>query len=276
MEVLLAKHAGFCFGVKRAIEIALKAAREYPPAFTLGPLIHNPQEVERLKGEGLGVINSLSEVPPGATVVIPSHGFPPEALDEASRMGLRIVDATCPLVKRCQELAEEHRREGLFTVVVGDPDHTEVRGILGHAGPQAVAVPGADALPADLPREVGVICQTTQTAGLLASVAAALSRRDIALRLHNTICRATAQRQAAAADLAGIVDVMLVVGGKNSSNTRRLAEACAGTGTPTFHVETAEEVDPGFVLRARRVGVTAGASTPGWVVEALLERLRAL
>lgn len=273
-EVIVAEHAGFCFGVRRAIEIALGAAREAPPAFTLGPLIHNPQEVERLSREGLRVARSLEEVPPGATLVIPSHGSPPEALERARAVGITLVDATCPLVRRCQELAEEHRRVGLFTVVVGDPSHTEVRGILGHAGPQAIAVPSPEALPVKLPPEVGVICQTTQTAELLSRVAAELSRRGVAVRLHNTICKGTVQRRRAAAELARRVDAMVVVGGRISSNTRRLAEACAATGTPTLHVETAAQVDEAFLGGARRIGVTAGASTPDWVIEEVVAALR--
>lgn len=285
MEIKRAAAAGFCFGVKRAIELALKACAENPgPIFTLGPLIHNPQVVRFLEEKGIKVVEELAAAQEG-TLVIRSHGVEPEVLAAAQKLGLKVVDATCPFVKRAQELARELTAQGYTVVVVGDREHPEVKGIVGWTGGQARVVenPEEAALLPPL-RRVGVIAQTTQPRENFVAVVGVLQRRmaedtgeELAeIRVFNTICHATAERQQAARELARQVDVMVVVGGHNSANTRKLAAICRESGTPTYHIETAAELRAEWLAEARVVGLTAGASTPDWIIEEVEERMKEL
>jgi len=273
----VAEGAGVCFGVKRALRLAEEALSAGTPVYSLGPLIHNPQEVGRLAEKGFTVIESLEEARPGATLVIRSHGVSPDVVAEARRRGLEVVDATCPLVRRVQTLAMELEQDGYRVVVAGDAPHPEVRAILGHA-PHAVVVGEVEAVDGlDLGGRVALVAQTTFSPGLFREMAAALVRRDPDdVRIVRTICTATVERQRAAAELAARVDTMLVIGGRNSANTNRLAERCAADGVPTHHVEVADEVRPEWLAGRPRVGVTAGASTPQWIIDAVCRRIRLL
>ncbi len=276
MEILVAQYAGFCFGVKRALEMAKTALKGDQEIASLGPLIHNPQVVARLEREGLRVVDSLQEVACGR-LLIRSHGSPPEVYAAATAVGLEIVDATCPFVARAQRAAAELQRDGYGLVVVGDRDHAEARGILAHAGGSGYIVEHPDEVAElELPWRVGLVAQTTQRLDRFQAVVSAVLERVEELRACNTICRATSQRQESAVRLAEQVDVMIVVGGYNSANTSRLAELCRDTGTATYHVETAREVSPTWVADVERVGVTAGASTPQDAIDAVCVRLRDL
>lgn len=270
MEVIVADYAGFCFGVKRAVEKAREAPK---PVASLGMLIHNRQVVDQLAREGVRPVASLDEVNCGR-ILIRSHGTTPETLVRARNKGLEIIDATCPYVKRAQHLAQKMAAEGYQVIIVGDAAHPEVQGMLGWAGPGAVVVPdkkAAAALPFH-PRRA-VLAQTTQPESRLEEVAAALRSNTDTLVVHNTVCQATHQRQEAAVRLARQVDVMVVVGGKESANTRHLAELCRATGTPTYHVERAGELCRQWFINTRRVGVTGGASTPAWIIEEVVGML---
>ncbi len=271
MKVEVAPGAGFCFGVKRALRLAFEAARGGDgPIVTLGPIIHNPQVVERLEDEGLRVIRSLDEIDTG-TLVVRSHGLPASLLNEAGRRNIRIVDATCPFVKQVQDRAKELEREGYLVVVVGEEDHPEVLSITGSLERPAVVVDGPAGLDAvgDAER-VGVVCQTTQPPERLRSVIAGLLRTAPEIKVFNTICEATFERQANALELAGRADVMLVVGGRNSANTRRLWELCREADCDAYHIETAGEFDPSWIEGAEVVGITGGASTPQWIIDELV------
>jgi 4-hydroxy-3-methylbut-2-enyl diphosphate reductase len=262
MRVEVARYAGVCYGVERALKLAEEAARSGAKVHTLGPLIHNPQAVEALRREGVEVAACLDEVD-GGTLVIRSHGVEPAIIADARERGLDVVDATCPHVSKAHEAARELREAGFWVVIVGEADHPEVKGIMAHAGGEATVVGSAAELPTRLPgKRVGVVVQTTQSESRLREVVDALLPRVHVLTVHNTICAATSKRQESAAELAEAVDVVVVVGGHNSGNTTRLVEICREANPRTHHVETAADLEREWFAGAEVVGVTAGASTP--------------
>lgn len=277
MKATVAAGAGFCFGVKRALKMAFEAARTGGDGVvTIGPIIHNPQVVEKLEAEGLRVVKNLDETDAG-TLVVRSHGLPRNVLDDAAARGMTIVDATCPFVKQAQERAAQLEAEGHAVIVVGEEDHPEVLSITGSLKGRAIVVDGTTGLP-ELPEanRYGVVCQTTQPLEHLAAVVRALLGRAREVKVFNTICEATFDRQESALDLARKVDVMLVVGGRNSANTRRLWELCRETGCDAYHIETADELRPQWFEGKENVGITGGASTPQWMVDevvAAVERM---
>lgn len=272
MKATVAPGSGFCFGVKRALKIAFDAARRHDgPVATLGPIIHNPQVVAKLEEEGLKVVASLDEIPSGGTLVVRSHGLPNSVLEEAARRGISVVDATCPFVKQTQDAAAQLEQEGYSIVIVGEEHHPEVLSVTGNLREPAAVVAGADeASRIRVKGRVGVVCQTTQPSEHLRAVVEALLPQARELRVFNTICEATFERQENALELASHVDVMLVVGGKNSANTRRLWELCREAGRDAYHIETAEELDPAWFEGKREVGVVGGASTPHWIVDEIV------
>lgn len=273
MKVYLADKAGFCFGVKRAISTAFEAAAG-GNVYCLGPLIHNPQEVERLRQAGVKTVEDFTSLRPGDFLIIRSHGVPPRVLVQASERGLQIIDLTCPFVGKAQRDAESLHKEGYQVVVVGEKKHPEVQSILGYAGDNAVVVETAeDVENLSLLSRVGIVAQTTQSYSNFSEIVLKLLSLSKELKVFNTICNSTKERQDAARLLAGQVDVMLVVGGRNSANTSRLVSVCRKEGKPTYHIEVADEIRPDWLEGATTVGVTAGASTPDWVVEGVLKKL---
>jgi (E)-4-hydroxy-3-methyl-but-2-enyl pyrophosphate reductase len=276
MKIFLADKAGFCFGVKRAINTAYEAAGK-GRIFCFGPLIHNPQEVERLRRAGIETMEDFSTLEPGDSLVIRSHGVPPRVLDEAREKGLTIIDLTCPFVGKAQRDAEALSKEGYQVIVVGEKKHPEVQSILGYAGDDSVVLETVDDVDgAELRPRIGVVAQTTQSYSNFSEIVLKLLRLSRELKVFNTICSSTKERQEAARVLARRVDVMLVVGGRNSANTTRLASLCRQEGKPAYHIEVADEIRPEWLEGITSIGVTAGASTPDWVVDGVLERLKAL
>lgn len=270
MEVIAADHAGICYGVAQAIEKATKAPK---PVASLGPLIHNRQVVEQLYRAGVYPVASVGEVENGR-ILIRSHGVAPDVLAAARAKGLEVIDATCPYVARAQRLAQKLAAEGYQVIIVGEPEHPEVKGLTGWAGPGAIVVTDKEAAAALPPYpKRAILAQTTQPQIKLEEVAEALRPSTANLVVHNTVCQATRQRQEAAIELARQVDVMVVVGGRDSANTRHLAELCQATGTMTYHVETAGELCRQWFKNARRVGVAGGASTPAWIIEEVVVML---
>lgn len=274
MEIIIASHAGFCFGVKRAIKTTYDTAEKAEgEVATLGPLIHNPQVVSRLESMGVRPIENILDFD-GEALIIRSHGVPASVVKTARDAGIKLVDATCPFVKKAQEYARQLKEEGCTVVIVGDRDHPEVQGLLSYAGDSALVA--AD--PQDLegirkvPR-IGIIAQTTTTFETFEKIVRQCLHKAKEIRIYNTICDATHVRQQEAQEIARRVDLMLVVGGRNSGNTTRLAELCGLTGTRTFHVETQDEIDPAWFQDVSEVGITAGASTPEWIIEMVIERL---
>ncbi len=278
MRVVRARNAGACYGVQRALDMALAAVEGGGAASTLGPLIHNPQVVADLAARGVRAVEHVEDVHAGS-IVIRSHGVTPAVRRAAASRGLPVVDATCPHVARAQKAAAQLGERLGRVVVVGEAGHPEVEGLVACAR-EAGAEVFVAACPADLPaclREpVGVVVQTTQTRAALDAVEAALRARGVNPEVKNTICSATSQRQEAAAELAGEVDAIVVVGGRNSSNTTRLADICAASCPRTYHIESPDEVDPAWFAGCESVGVTAGASTPEAHIAAVVARLEAL
>jgi 4-hydroxy-3-methylbut-2-enyl diphosphate reductase len=277
MEIIVAQKAGFCFGVKRAIQTAYDTAYETEgEVATLGPLIHNPQVVSRLKEMKVRPVEGLDELR-GDTLIIRSHGVPKEVIDDAEGRGLRVINATCPFVKKAQNYASLLQEEGYRVVIVGDKRHPEVRGILAYAVGSALVAEDAEDLDVlGKVARIGVVSQTTTTLERFQRVVGRCLELAGEVKVFNTICDATSIRQREAQEIARKVDVMLVLGGKNSGNTTRLSELCRETGTPTYHTETAAEIDPIWVRAAGKVGITAGASTPQWIIADVVAFLRRL
>ncbi|WP_080797751.1 4-hydroxy-3-methylbut-2-enyl diphosphate reductase [Arabiibacter massiliensis] len=278
MRVVRAEYAGACYGVQRALDMAIEASEGGEGASTLGPLIHNPQVVADLAERGVHAVGGPEDVERG-TVIIRSHGVTPAVRRSVEERGLPILDATCPHVARAQRAAADLARRCGRVVVVGEAGHPEVEGLVAcarEAGGQVAVVAEPADLPDALEAPVGIVVQTTQTREALDAVTAALSARGIEPEVKNTICFATRQRQESAAALAGEVDALVVIGGRNSSNTTRLADICAAACPRTHHVESADEIDPAWFADCETVGVTAGASTPEDQIAAVVERLEAL
>lgn len=276
MKVILAKQAGFCFGVKRATQMAFEAAGKDQKTYTLGPIIHSPQVVNKLEEMGVKVLKNLNSMESG-TIIIRSHGVASGEISEAVQKKLEIVDATCPFVKKAQEHVKSLSESGYGVVVVGDADHPEVQGIVSYGGDKVFVV-GSGEEVSRLPKmnKIGVVAQTTQSFENLKNVVSECLLRGGEIRVFNTICDATAVRQEEAKQLAGQVDCMLVVGGFNSANTRRLAEVCAELQPRTHHIETASEIDTAWFEGVERVGVTAGASTPKWIIDEVMSKIEEL
>ncbi len=298
LELHVADNAGACYGVKRAIEMAHEAAAAAHeaagaeeaahgdaaaheaaaalPVHTLGPLIHNPRVVDALARGGVEVAATIDEAH-GGTLVLRSHGTAPALVAEAHARGFHVVDATCPYVSKVQEQARRLAQEGYAVLIVGEPGHAEVESIRAWGGDAVCAVCDTpDALPDALPAKLGVVIQTTQSAARVEAVLAAVRGRVEELRVEKTICSATEKRQEAAAELARKSDVMVVVGGHNSANTRRLAETSAKGCARVHHIEGAAEIEAAWFRDGDAVGVTAGASTPQEQIDEVLERLRSL
>ena len=274
--ITVADHAGACYGVQRALDLVHEVSgKARGPVHTLGPLIHNPQVVAGLASAGVTVVDDVPDAA-GSTLVLRTHGVVPEVERRARERGLSVVDATCPYVKRVHHAAERLQREGYQVLVVGEAGHPEVEAILGHA-PGAVAVANVAALDGvTLSRRVGVVVQTTQAKATLDAVVSELTSRVSEVAVVNTICEATSERQQAAARLAAASDVMVVIGGRNSANTTRLAEICSAACPRTHHVETVSELERSWFVGAGRVGLTAGASTPTAQIDELVEAVRDL
>ena len=282
MEIIRARDMGFCFGVRRAVEMMEEAAQHLGPLTSLGSTVHNRQVVDRLRQRGVDVVASLEEID-GRPVAITAHGVGPQVLEALDQLGVQVVDTTCPIVTRSQQWAKRLTEEGFAVIVFGDPDHKEVRGVLGWTGGKGIAIPDEedlDRLPEDLHSRIALLSQTTHTEARFAAFVKRLfeTRMDriSELRVINTLCNATTSQQGAAQELARRVDLMLVIGGRESANTRHLAEVCREQGAETHHIESAAEIDPGWVRGRQRVGVTAGASTPDSAVDEVVARLESL
>ena len=278
-RIIVAPHAGFCFGVKRAINIAEKVSKENngQKVWSIGPLIHNPQEVERLRREGVEVLDSEDKLSKGDTVIIRSHGIPPEKERELIERGLKVVDATCPYVKAVHQAVERLVEEGYYVVILGEKNHPEVIGTLGYlkkAGGDGLVVESKEDLEKVRHVEkVGVVAQTTQNEQFFKEAVGEIALWAKEVKVINTICNATSERQEDVYELAPKVDLMLIVGGKNSGNTRRLYQISCSLNLRSYHVETAQEIEKEWFVGVETVGITAGASTPDWITEEVRRRV---
>ncbi|HHX10518.1 MAG TPA: 4-hydroxy-3-methylbut-2-enyl diphosphate reductase, partial [Firmicutes bacterium] len=279
MQIKLAKHIGYCFGVRRAIEMVEKALEEGPyPIWTLGPVIHNPVVVDELTQKGVRIADAISQVDAG-TLILRTHGT---TLEERQKIppAVHLVDATCPFVARAQKEAGRHAAAGTTVLIVGDKDHPEVKGIMSHAGPGALCIRNAseiDALPVqDIGVNIGLVAQTTSKKEDVEQVMKKLKKKGISVGLSNTICTATEERQQATRELAKECDLVLVVGGRTSANTRQLLRIAKECSAEAYLVESAEDVLPEWFKGKRIVGVTAGASTPDRVIKEVVGKVEEL
>lgn len=276
MEIVLAESLGFCMGVKRVVDMAYRALDKANslPVVTLGPLIHNSQEIARLAKDGIAVADELT-MPANGTVIIRAHGVAPQAYDELKARGLKIMDGTCPYVHYSQRKAAELYREGYTVVVVGDKNHPEISGILGYINNDALVVKTVEEVQ-HLPQldRIGTIAQTTISPKKYSAIIDALREKARELKVCETICDATEENQRAIRDLSGEVDLLYVIGGRHSANSNKLVETAREKCPRTMLIETADEINPEDLRGASRIGVGAGASTPDWMIQQVVERLR--
>ena len=268
LDIKVAKRAGFCFGVKRAVEMAFNCANERSIVYSLGPIIHNPQVVEKLMSHGVYPIDEIdiNKLKEGDTIIIRTHGISLEIFKELEKKKLNIIDATCPFVKKAQEYASLLREKGYQVMIVGDKDHPEVKGLMSYAGENAVLVK-SEKIKVKLTKKVGIVVQTTQTKDLLKQIVNKTLDNAKELVIYNTICDSTYLRLKETVSLANRVDKMFVVGGKNSANTTQLTKLCISKKIPTYHIETSKEINKNWLKNIKSVGITAGASTPDWIID---------
>ncbi len=275
MDVAVAEKCGFCRGVNVAIKLAKETLRKGEKVYSLGPIIHNADAVDELLKAGLVTVTDVEQIDSG-TVLIRSHGATLKQLRQIEAKGLKVVDATCILVKRVQKLCQLLSAEGYKVVIIGDETHPEVEAIVGFADNVAVVGSEEDLCRLSGHEKLGVICQTTQSPGHFAEMVAEIIKRGFSeLKVINTLCREAIRRQDSAVELCREVDVMFVLGGLHSANTRKLAELCKKHNNQTFHLQNWQELDKTVLSGKDRAGVTAGASTPEWVIDEFVEKLRA-
>jgi len=280
MEVILAKPRGFCAGVKRAITIVREALEKYgPPVYVLHEIVHNTHVIQELARKGAVFVESLEEVPTGSVTIFSAHGVSQATVAKAERLGLQTIDATCPLVSRVHRRVVRLNRIGYDVLVLGHKGHPEVEGTCGHATGAVHVVSRPEevsSLQVADPRQVGYVTQTTLSLDDTRELLEAIRNRfpDISEPERTDICYATTNRQNAVRELAGKVELLLVVGSKNSSNSNRLREAAEHQGVKAYLIDNAEEIDPAWLTGAERIGLTAGASAPEVLVKDVMERLR--
>jgi 4-hydroxy-3-methylbut-2-enyl diphosphate reductase len=280
MKILIAKTSGFCMGVRRAVEMVLDAPDQNTnPIFTYGPLIHNPQVLNLLKSKDISVLDEIPSHGDG-TVLIRAHGVPPSTKEKLQDVNFNVIDATCPRVIKVQTIIRKHAKKGFAAIIIGDKDHPEVIGLLGYARDKGFVIGSIremEALP-DFENAI-IVAQTTQNTQFFESVKTWAATYHPHYKIFNTICDSTTRRQAEVKHLAEAVDAVIVVGGHNSGNTRRLAEIARESGKPTYHIESEtdlDKIDTDALVAARHVGITAGASTPNWVIKKVYRTLEAL
>jgi 4-hydroxy-3-methylbut-2-en-1-yl diphosphate reductase len=275
LKLFVAKSAGFCFGVRRAMDMALEAAKKHPKdLYTLGPLIHNPQAVKFLETLGVKVKNQIEDISKG-TVIFRSHGVSLRDLMKAKEKKLHIINATCPIVKKAQFYAKFLYRQGHTVLIVGDPHHPEVEAIQSDIKDGVEVVENVGGIQRLGPWEkLGIIAQTTQSFGLFKEIVVASLEKAKEVRVFNTICHATTIRQKEAVEIAKKVDCMIVIGGYNSGNTQRLVAICREIQPFTYHIETVKELNMRWLNKRKRIGLTAGASTPLWIIKEIEERIK--
>ena len=278
MKVLLADEYGFCFGVERAVEMVEDALEEGDTVRTLGPLIHNEQEMQRLGQFGVSTISEPVQIKRGETAVIRAHGVTPEVQSELEEKASKVVDATCPFVTRVQKLAARAAEQDRHVIVVGNPDHPEMIGVKGYAPEHAFVIQDETEV-AGLPRLKNplVVSQTTIKAKTFFDTAEAIkTKTDVEVQVVNKICSATRDRQDAARALAGEVDAFYIIGGRHSSNSVKLLAVCKEQCEKSFLIETPDEINAEDLRGANRVGVTAGASTPKWLIDQVIKHLQTI
>ncbi len=273
MKVIIDKKAGFCFGVKRAVDIVINEIEKGRKVYTLGPLIHNPQEINRLKSLGVEVLEKINGKING-TIVVRTHGIMPEDYKILNEKAEKLIDGTCPFVKRSHEAAEKLKKEGYRILIIGDKNHPEIISLKGYAGANTIIVKDKKELEnISIGGKIGIIAQTTLNKEAVEEVLSYLTRKVVELKYYNTLCGITANQKKSAIQLAKIVTKLIVVGGSNSSNTTKLAKICKEIQPNTYLIESHNDIKPDWFKFNDIVGVTAGASTPTWVLNDVIKEL---
>ncbi len=278
-NIKIAESAGFCFGVKIAVDSAVEAGKTYGKAFTNGPIIHNKQVVQFLEGLNVRELKSYNDLKKGDTILIRSHGVPPKTEKMLKDIGVNLIDATCPFVKKVHEKVRQLVEEGYFVIIIGEEGHPEVIGILGHleeVGGKGIVVENMEDLIRKFPKrnKVGVVAQTTQNEEFFEEAVGYIASNVEELKVFNTICDATSVRQEEVKRIAKEVDLMIIIGGKHSGNTRRLAQISKALNPNTYHIEKADELQIEWFEGAENIGVSAGASTPDWIIKEVVEKIK--
>ncbi|MEN6465315.1 MAG: 4-hydroxy-3-methylbut-2-enyl diphosphate reductase [Syntrophaceae bacterium] len=275
IKIKLAKTAGFCMGVRRAIEIALSMAQSKgaEDVYTYGPLIHNPQAVDFLSEKGIKPVDDLEKIG-GGSIIIRAHGISPEERGKIEKTGMRIIDATCPKVKHVQSIIRRHSLEDYEILIIGDREHPEVEGLLGCANGRGIVIGAHDDLKS-IPcfKKLCIVAQTTQSKDEYVKIAKEVAEKNPGCLVFKTICDSTERRQAEIKELAAEMDAIFIVGGRNSANTKRLAKVAESCGKPTFHIETASEIRDIPLHQFNSIGISAGASTPKWIIKEIIDEL---
>ncbi len=280
-KIVVAETAGFCFGVKRAVNLANRAPNLYPdrPILTLGPIIHNPQVVAQLAAKGVKKAEDIDQLNSGV-VIIRSHGITRQLAARLKEIpGLTIINATCPFVRRAQEIVARMSGRGYEVIIIGEPDHPEVAGLISYGCPERTRViTSPEEIPQSFfkqkkPPRIALLAQTTQPQELYNEIAGSLLPIKGELRCFNTICTATSDRQGEVLDLAGRCDCMLIIGGRNSANTNRLHQLSLTRQPRSHHIETASDLKPEWFSGVESVGISAGASTPQWLIDETITAL---
>jgi 4-hydroxy-3-methylbut-2-enyl diphosphate reductase len=273
MKIYTAKTAGFCFGVKRAIDIAFKVAKEKKKGiFTLGPIIHNPQVVEQLKDKGIYPIDDIKGKKGINAVIIRTHGIPIDLHNKILSKGYKIIDATCPFVKKAQFYAKLLKEQNYQVIILGEKNHPEVKSLMSYAGKDSIVV-NSNIPFSKLKSRIGIVVQTTQPIDALKKFLSEVIGYSKEIKIYNTICNSTALRLKETEKLAKKVDIMFVVGGKNSANTTQLAKLCKSLCVKTYHIETPNEIKKSWLKGTNIIGITAGASTPDWIIKEVEKRI---
>ncbi|MCL2140140.1 MAG: 4-hydroxy-3-methylbut-2-enyl diphosphate reductase [Dehalococcoidia bacterium] len=280
IEIRRADNIGFCMGVRRAVDTILKVAQQHVAVETMGALVHNQQVLGKLENSGVRIVNDASEIQ-GNVVVISAHGVGPKITQKLESRGVNVIDTTCPFVKRAQMAARRLFKAGFYTIVYGDGQHPEVKGILGWADGNGMATLEAGQLKnkVDLPRKLGLLSQTTQIPSAFATFTKEVLDialvKDVEIHIIDTLCHDIRRRQADTLEMAKTSDTVFVIGGRNSANTKHLFELCA-TVVETYQIETASEIKLEWIKGKKRVGVTAGASTDDETIDEVMARLNCL
>ncbi len=275
MEIIIAENTGLCYGVKRALKIAYSIRRKKTgPVLTLGEIIHNPKVITDLQERGIQAIEDPDAIS-GATVIIRSHGVAPDIYKTLKKRRIEVIDATCPIVKKIQKLVADLARRGEEIIIVGNPEHPEIKGLIGHGRGRGKIVENEErARRLPVKKKRSVLAQSTQDLFLFGRVVAALLERTGELAVYNTICHSTQTRQRSTSDLAARVDTLFIVGGKNSSNTHKLFQVSKRVLPNTHFVESAAQITPRLLRGAKRIGISGGASTPPEAIEEAVGKIR--
>jgi len=270
--IKIAESSGFCFGVRRAIELAEKVSQESDNVYTFGPLIHNPQEVERLNKKGIEVINDYSKIQDGI-LVLRTHGIELNVYNKLSEnKKLKIIDATCPFVKRAQDIVKELSDISQQIVIVGEKTHPEVVALVSYGKGKCIVVENKNDITKVKKTDIiYIVSQTTQSPKNFDDIVKEIAKIS-KVKIYNTICKATFDRQSSAEKLAKSVDIMIVIGGKNSGNTRRLFQICSSA-VETYHIESGDEIKNDWFTNKQKIGITAGASTPDWIIKNIKNKI---